>query len=694
MHRSVGRFFTILGALIFGGATVSCGAGESAEPSLSGHTPFVSEGANLAPEPLTDRVAGDRYEDDDCDAPVPIYRDGAVVGRTCESRAQARGLTVLELSDGFAPGVFSENLEAEVGQQPYRAAYLALADERLRQLPRHIAREKYLELYGIFPTFRVLQERLTDAERHACHAEIDDTPFESLPDTIRPWSADQSSQRRRARGLRYLESRLERAKQSRGLTSIDELADDRQYGRMYERFVEDRAVVNVITATQKHLVCDGLLRRRYSEGVFDWPTIGALRDYQQMTVVVSPGHIDGPTGEAMSLSSSESDFRAVLRTLRERVVSATGLLEDGTARQEFGTILGRAIDPPQFQADAGRSPLDNGAPDLVSAATEAAARALGWTAPESFVSFYEALGDEGTTQLRVAVRLPALPGYHGAHMELRAEIDRGDVWYEYPYTGRGGHRGHQLEQRPTLTLYVSDGDSEIALVRWPTTIGGWKPESLPDGGVGLRYKESPPGERIWRDVIASPAWLPPPGTPDDELVRGPQGGPYRGRFELFGPSYRSAYGLTMVMHHKVIEPDEEGEEPRYVDEGIRAHGSVSYNSILRGTSHGCHRLYNHLAVRLSSFLLAHRNHERRGYMPARYLRTVTMERTEEGEPLDPQEIEIRLRTRGYRFELTPPVRVEVLEGRIRGHRQEPSLGFRRLRQELVADAVAQAAEDG
>ena len=38
------------------------------------------------------------------------------------------------------------------------------------------------------------------------------------------------------------------------------------------------------------------------------------------------------------------------------------------------------------------------------------------------------------------------------------------------------------------------------------------------GTIGMRYKNSDIGERIWRDVIASPSWLPPPSTPGHELV--------------------------------------------------------------------------------------------------------------------------------------------------------------------------------
>jgi hypothetical protein len=349
----------------------------------------------------------------------------------------------------------------------------------------------------------------------------------------------------------------------------------------------------------------------------------------------------------------------------------------------------------------GHDPLPNGAPDWISPATEQAARALGWTSPEGFLRFARGEGgsaqtgslhtgslqtgsDQGAIARQVAVQLPPRPRCHSRHMELRVEIDRGDVWYDYPYTSEGNRRSQPVNVRPTLTLFARDGAGEVALVRWPTTIGGWKPERSRSGGIGLRYKESPAGPRIWRDVVAAPAWLPPPSTPDDELVRRGPRGRYVPNTSLFGPSYRSAYGLAMVMNHRVIPAREEGVPPTLYDEGVRAHGSVSYGSILRGTSHGCHRLYNHLAVRMTGFLLAHREHVRHGSMEVLYARRAHS-------PSGP--VTFRIRSRGYRYELTPPIDVSVLRGNVLGTTQEAPDGMRPLPRRAQADATATAAAD-
>ena len=59
-----------------------------------------------------------------------------------------------------------------------------------------------------------------------------------------------------------------------------------------------------------------------------------------------------------------------------------------------------------------------------------------------------------TTAIVAALRLPVLPAYHRPHMDLEAIIDRGDVWYDFPFTPSGAPRNQPIVRRPRLTLYV------------------------------------------------------------------------------------------------------------------------------------------------------------------------------------------------------------------------------------------------
>lgn len=639
---------------------LDAGASEESAADAVGPTPVAAE---AEPEASDERIRLSA-EDRNCSNRIPIFADGEQQGDICPHAVERHGLTIIDLSDDWTPFIFTEAPElGELGEQPYRDTYLALADEQFERINASPRSEQYLELFGIFPTFRVLRERLSQSGRHECHDAVEDEILSEVTEEIRPLGAQSRKQRRTVRHLRYIKQRLERELAQRELSSFDELRSEKRLSRLVDRYQKGRTVIEAVTALQAHLECDGYLGTRYREGMFDGPTLYAIRRYQRRHMIVSIGFLEADTRRILALDSREADFIAVLRSLRERVVDATGLIEDGSARHAWGTVLERRLDAQLIQFDAGQPALPDGAPDRISEATEAAARALGWTSPEAALAFLDALGDGGTESYRVALRLPDPPEYHSEHMDLRAVIDRGDVYYEL------GNRWRQVEQRPILTLYARHGGREIPLIRWATTIGGWQPENTEDGGIGIRYKESPPGERIWRDVVASPAWLPPPSTPDDELVqqRGETYVPKRG---LFGPGYRSAYGLVMMMHHKVLSTNEDGEVDNVRDEGIRTHGSVSYRSIDDGNSHGCHRLYNHLAVRLASFLLHHRNHERRGSITVDFHREVNMEG---------QEVSFSINSRGYQFELTPPVPVEVLEGNIRGPLDSPIRSFRNVR---------------
>jgi hypothetical protein len=559
----------------------------------------------------------DSREAEHCGASVPVFEAGREVGHVCVEDARRYGLTILDLSDDWVPLVFRDPDNLVQRPQPYRETYVALANEEFPPGPEgdRARHDAFLELYGIFPSFRVLAERLLDEERHLCHATVDDAPIQALATTPRPSSAN--------------------------LTPSAKVA---------------------LAAVEQRLICERLLPATGRRP--RWRIQEALETYQRKHTIVSRGLLDRETRRALAEDSRELDFRALLRSLRARVSDATGLLEDGSAQAARGSILSRRIDGDAFHATDRQDALEGGAPDLISPATEEAAAALGWTDPAAAAQFFRGRGRglEATRQLAVAVRLPPVPAYHTEHMDLRVEIDRGDVWYELP-TWRGS-----IAHRPTLTVYaLTPGGEEIALVRWPTTIGGWKKEMGPRGRVGLRYKNSDVGKRLWRNLVASPAWLPPPQTPARALVRratGPK--KWLPETDLLGPGYASAYGLVMLPHHRPVEGADGG--TLWYDNGIRTHGSVNYHSILGSESHGCHRLFNHAAVQLASFLLQHRRHVRHGLVAKPFMHEFTWRGIKVRHPIP---------HRGYRFELTPPVEVEVLQGTVRGK-------VRRIPQRLVS----------
>jgi len=530
--------------------------------------------------------------------PVPLYERG----QTHEQVCGAAHATIVSLADDWAPGVFGDPADRPPA---YRARFVALANERLGDGADWASArsDRYFELFGVSPSFSVIRARLLDDERHRCHAAIDDAPLL--------------------------------------LTA----------GSAGARAAADKAA---IATAQAHLRCERMLAGG-RPGVFDGATATALKLYQRRHMLPSPGSMDRETRQALATDSRELDFRTLLRALRERVVDATGLIEDGSARNAPEPVLGRWIESGEYRTILRAEPLPTGAPDLIARATEAAAVALGWTSPEAATRLLER-----PLPPQVALRLPPLPPYHGETMRLRAEIDRGDVWTSFPLDAEGQPRPSPARRRPCLTLFAATDEGEVALVRWPTTIGAWKPEKIGRDQETLRYKPSPTGRWYWRELVAGPAWLPPPTTPDRELVHRNAQGAWTIDEEGVGPGYRSAFGLAALLHQR---PVASRADTSYFDFGIRTHGSGNYRSILRGSSHGCHRLFNHLALRLGSFVLAHTEHEPRGEMAENFARTLHWKG---------HTFHLRVRSRGYLYLLKEPIPVDVLPGRIVRSRPLPA----------------------
>lgn len=577
---------------------------------------------------------------EDCDS-VPVWRDGRQDGKVCRDAARAGGLTVLALGEDWTPPVLEAS---EDGGPSYRASYLAIAQERFGDAGPDAGlapRDRYFELFGIAPSFGVIGRRLGDEARHRCHDEVDDSSLADAPARIVEESHAQAIGR--ATAARSMRSELERDRKQRKAADLDALAAiDPSARRQLQRLRQLESYLGTVRAIQAHLACDGLMLARPVDGAYTWQTSDAVERFQRGAMILPTGIVDAQTLEALRQGSRERDFRTALRALRERVAAATGLIEDGSAGTGQAAVLGRLLDPDATWRARGHAPIDGAAPDLVSVATEAAAVALGWRDASSTAAFLAALASpearRGAPQ--IAIALPPAPPYHTAAMALSVEIDRGDA-----------RRGvATAAQRPALILYATDQGKRIALVQWPTTIGGWQNENV-DGEIARRWKQSPTGPRIWRDLLVGPRWLPPASTPDRELVRSGDRG-YELAREQLGPSYRAAFGMVAFVH--LAELRERGATV-LEDEGIRTHGTGNLASIASGASHGCHRLLGRNVVRLADFVLAHRDHVRRGDAPTYYRRVVRYGGS----------FAVAIDSLGYLIELVPPVPIDVLPGRIR-----------------------------
>ena len=596
------------------------------------------------------------------DVPVAFWKDGKSEGQVDAAKADQEGHLLLDLGEEWTPYILTEAspTEAQGQTSEYRSTYLALARGEFPD-DRHgyrAEKDQYLELYGILPNLSLLRQRFTDVRALQCAAELDLLPLQEFDGFL----AYQKGRRPARRLARYqlLKPQMAQLVARAGLESLDQVTrahavDDEEWA-VVEEYRVLAPDIEAISAAQARLECEGFFdgRGEYEPGLFDWRTHEALAEFERRHRVYGWGFIGDDTLAVLQESPQDTEKEAVIRVLTERALHAAEVIEDGSTStlrdgepRTYKTEDGRELQVPNFEAELREKVIE----------------AFGLQTAESTYAWLESLGEISAEQI-VAVQGIELPPYYADAMELSAEIDRGDVWYEFPFNEDGKARPQPTSRRPRLTLFVTYNKQKIPLARFGTTVGGWRGEFI-DGAIMWKYKGSPVGKRVWSRISAAPVWVPPESTPPRVMLskrRDRRRGEYfEVDYHTTGPSYASAYGLVAAYHRKYYRsPD--GKIQVGGDEGIRTHGSVDYMSIMRRHSHGCHRMHNHIAVRLMSFVLEHRPHTRYGQQPMVYRREFEFE-----EELYVMEFD----KGGYNFVLEEPLSVETLPGRVRGEVKEP-----------------------
>ncbi|MDY0004961.1 MAG: L,D-transpeptidase [Polyangia bacterium] len=556
-----------------------------------------------------------------------------------EEEARRQGFTVIDLGDEWTPVLFTEHQagDQEPRPLPYRQRYLDLANDRTDHHGKPLARgaSNHLELFGIPPTPSVIRKRFLDAEMRTCLAQVDRESLGSLRTGITAWGFKGA-----ARNAESLEEVARRLVRKHRLAGPEELPRIRGGKALLGRLEAATKRARAVKAALGVLRCEGMLKSRapWPPGDELWQ---ALSSYERKHMILGQGVLSPEVAREMARDADEADADAFRRVLRERAVHAAQVLEDGSALKLQKT----------FRRSDGR---DEPLPNLVKQVKEATLQALGLTSASAIRSFLTATPAPVLRALKVAVKLPPKPAYYqGKEMDLEVVISRGDIYYDPPIDENGDRRSQPRARLPALTVWLAWEGQRIPLVNWRTTVGGWNDE-IKEGQVYLRYKPSKVGERIWRDIIAAPVWIPPPTTPPKEILKG-----RKVNRDQMGPGHLSAYGLVAAFH---LWPQQRGNTVTYVDQGIRSHGSYNYRSIRAGYSHGCHRLYNHQAIRLFSFILRHRAHERVGLEPYPYRHQFEH---------DGRTYKVQVDNRGYVFRLLRPIPVNVTRGRILGSLTQP-----------------------
>ncbi|HEY2732700.1 MAG TPA: hypothetical protein VGI70_01885, partial [Polyangiales bacterium] len=547
----------------------------------------------------------------------------------------------------WTPSIFADETTPEGVPLPnrYRRVLIGLQNDQLDADGEPLApgEKNYLELYGVFPSWSVLRARMLADSTHECS---DQESAEQLAavETV-SYVAPEEVHRDELKIAR-MNKELEAARIKAKVATLQELAEvSPQLAPKVALVLKRPAEKIALAAVEKRLTCEGLLtpKSKHKRGLYDEAMRLAVRTFQQKHMIYEQNYLRRKTVDALARPLVDNDYDAVVRSLRERVVSAAGVIEDGTSgtKQQPGK-------------------------NLVEDYTNLAVQQLGLVDAKSALAFFQRHPSEDFQTLRVAVKLPPRPEYYQSHMDLSIVVDRGDVWYDLPFDSKGNFSPHSRKRYPSLTLYTNYNGQKITLARWRTTIGGWRAEQASDGYEYYRYKASDVGPRVIRQVVSGPVWIPPTSTPIRSLVK-PKivNGHYENvvNYDELGAGYLSAYGL--VAGYFVI-PGQNGRSD--FDNGVRAHGSSDYLSIYspNGFSHGCHRLPNHIAIRLYSFILRHRNKQVAGDQPLNFQRQFLQ---------NEKVYDIRIPSRGFAYYLDPPLPVNVLEGDIKGAVKKPIIGY-------------------
>jgi hypothetical protein len=608
-----------------------------------------------------------------------VYQNG-VGNKQTRAAASEAGLLDVDLGDDWAPMILQDGEGADAKPNGYRETFVGLANDRLDAdgdpVGDKTVQHNYLEVFGIPPSLTVLAARFAEdvaPAREACYDAVDRAGLEAFTGDLGFLDRDRSKRdfEQAIKDADWIEkevtARMNPVAADGGapasvapdrdaaLASIRE--DPKLRGRA-DRFERGKVRVRAVKAAQARLVCEGLLKGKFTPGMFDLQTHEALATWERKNDVFGWGFLGGETMGTLLQPTRGLLLDAFKRFLAERVADAAGIVEDGSIN------LARRKNPPMWKdADGTMRPV----PDLIGDHVNALLAAIGVKTPEEAIAFLRA-HEAGLGKLRVAFKAPPLPAYYtpdegNTEVDLSVEIDRGDIWYDLPFDGKGKPVVQKRDHYPHLTMFVRWHGQKIPLVWWRTTIGSWRSEAHADGKVYFKYKNSDIGPRVWRQIVAAPVWIPPEGTPVRDLLHrkvldrnvGPVTLVNTG---VMGPGYQSAYGLVMGIH---VDPKRGN-----FDNQIRTHGSVDYTSIARRFSHGCHRLVNNRAVRLYDFVLRHRAFKRVGNIP------MNMKRSFE---VDDQTYRYAIKTRGYYYELANPVPVNVLEGRVMGEVKKPITAY-------------------
>ena len=251
--------------------------------------------------------------------------------------AEGAGYTLVDLSDDWTPFIFEEQTAADGTplSNRYRRIFLGLANDELDEdgEPLEPGAKNYLELYGIPPALGVLRARFVQDEEHPCHDQESADAIDAVETVTYVAPADIKKDERR---LAKVREELEKARKKAHLATVEELAEKQPAFAPKVKMLERRAAEKpAMAAVERRLTCEGLLGAKggakHTTGIYDDAMRLAVRRFQQKHMIYEANYLRRKTVDALARPLVDNDYDDLTRALRERVVAAAAILEDGSA---------------------------------------------------------------------------------------------------------------------------------------------------------------------------------------------------------------------------------------------------------------------------------------------------------------------------------------------------------------------------
>ena len=176
----------------------------------------------------------------------------------------------------------------------------------------------------------MLRARFVQDADHPCHDQESADALEAV-ETV-SYVAPEAVKKEEHR-LARIRVELELARRKAKLATLEELAEKQPAQAAKVKLLAKRAAEKpAMAAVERRLTCEGLLgaQGKHQAGIYDDAMRLAVRRFQQKHMIYESNYLRKKTVDALAQPLLDNDYEGLMRAMRERVVSAAAILEDGS----------------------------------------------------------------------------------------------------------------------------------------------------------------------------------------------------------------------------------------------------------------------------------------------------------------------------------------------------------------------------